>query len=71
MCPTARFLSSIFLPTICRQTNRRRRELGELVVTRLDRVTQYAVASRFVTAVSGMLDRPVKPGDDSCMRGAG
>jgi len=31
-----------------------------------DRVTQYAAASRFIIAVSGMLDRPVEPGDDSC-----
>src|SRR5580658_6411609 len=37
----------------------------QLVVTRLDRVTQYAEASRFITAASGMLDRPVEPGDDS------
>jgi hypothetical protein len=25
---------------------------------------QYATASRFFTIVSGILDRPVKPGDD-------
>src|SRR5580658_671777 len=36
------------------------------VVTRLDRVTEHAVAFRFITAVPGMLDRPVRPGDDSC-----
>jgi len=35
------------------------------VIARLDRATQYAVASRFISAVSGILDRPVKPGDDS------
>jgi hypothetical protein len=32
---------------------------------RLDRGIQYAAAGRFITAVSGILDRPVKPGDDS------
>jgi len=36
-----------------------------VVITRLDRVTQYAAASRFITTFSGILDRPVKPGDDS------
>ncbi|WP_342710988.1 hypothetical protein AAFG13_02120 [Bradyrhizobium sp. B124] len=35
------------------------------VVPRLDRGTQYAAASRLITAVSGILDRPVEPGDDS------
>jgi hypothetical protein len=25
---------------------------------------QYAAASRFLASVSGILDRPVKPGDD-------
>jgi hypothetical protein len=25
---------------------------------------QYAVASRLITSASGILDRPVKPGDD-------
>jgi hypothetical protein len=28
-------------------------------------VIQYAAASRFITAVSGILGRPVEPGDDS------
>jgi hypothetical protein len=32
---------------------------------RLDRGTQDAAASRFTIALSGILDRPVKPGDDS------
>jgi hypothetical protein len=26
---------------------------------------QYAAASRFIAGASGILDRPVKPGDDS------
>jgi hypothetical protein len=32
---------------------------------RLDRGIQYAVASPYPIDVSGILDRPVKPGDDS------
>ncbi|QOZ26121.1 hypothetical protein XH93_22865 [Bradyrhizobium sp. CCBAU 51753] len=32
------------------------------VVPRLDRGTQYAAASRSITTVSGILDRPVKAG---------
>jgi hypothetical protein len=35
-----------------------------VVIARLDRATQYAVACRFITNCSGILDRPVKPGDD-------
>jgi hypothetical protein len=35
------------------------------VVARLDRAIQYAVASRLNTTFSGILGRPVKPGDDS------
>jgi hypothetical protein len=31
---------------------------------RLQRVIQYAAASRFHRSFSGILDRPVKPGDD-------
>jgi hypothetical protein len=34
------------------------------VVARLDRAIQYAAASRFILNVSGILGRPVKPGDD-------
>jgi hypothetical protein len=34
------------------------------VVVRLDRTIQYAAASRLFSGVSGILDRPVKPGDD-------
>ncbi|NEU98859.1 hypothetical protein FNJ47_24280 [Bradyrhizobium sp. UFLA 03-164] len=34
------------------------------VVPRLDRGTQYAAASPYPTAASGILDRPVEPGDD-------
>jgi hypothetical protein len=34
------------------------------VIARLDQATQYAAASRFNHACSGILDRPVKPGDD-------
>jgi hypothetical protein len=35
------------------------------VVARLDRAIQYAAASRFISNASGILGRPVKPGDDS------
>jgi hypothetical protein len=35
------------------------------VVARLDRAIQYAAASRFISNVSGILGRPVKPDDDS------
>jgi len=34
------------------------------VVARLDRTIQYAAASRLFSGVSGILGRPVKPGDD-------
>src|SRR5258708_4399492 len=34
------------------------------VVVRLDRTIQYAAASRLFSGVSGILGRPVKPGDD-------
>jgi hypothetical protein len=34
------------------------------VVVRLDRTIQYAAASRLFAGVSGILGRPVKPGDD-------
>src|SRR5258708_13555531 len=43
---------------------------SSVVMPRLDRGTQYAAASRFITAASGILGRPVKPDDDSCGRGA-
>ena len=36
-----------------------------IVLTRLDRVTQYAAASRFIMTVSGILGRPVKSGDNN------
>ena len=35
------------------------------VITRRRRVIQYAAAPRLITGVSGILDRPVEPGDDS------
>jgi hypothetical protein len=35
------------------------------VVARLDRAIEYAAASRSISNVSGILGRPVKPGDDS------
>jgi len=38
---------------------------NKTVIARLDRATQYAAASRLNTTVSGILGRPVKPGDDS------
>jgi hypothetical protein len=34
------------------------------VITRLDRVIQYAAAVRLRRTGSGILDRPVKPSDD-------
>jgi hypothetical protein len=37
-----------------------------IVIARLDRAIQYAAASQLNTTVSGILGRPVKPGDDSC-----
>ncbi|QOZ47311.1 hypothetical protein XH89_30370 [Bradyrhizobium sp. CCBAU 53340] len=39
------------------------------VMPRLDRGIQYAAASRFDHERLGVLDRPVKPGDDTCVRG--
>src|ERR1700686_4817722 len=42
-----------------------------VVMPRFRRATQYAVPSRASTAVSGILDPPVKPGDDdrvSCLK---
>jgi hypothetical protein len=38
---------------------------NKTVIARLDRAIQYAAASRLNTTVSGILGRPVKPGDDS------
>ena len=38
---------------------------SQTVIARLDRATQYAVTSRLITVGSGILVRPVKPGDDS------
>jgi len=35
------------------------------VVARLDRAIQYAAASALTMTVSGILGRPVKPGDDT------
>jgi hypothetical protein len=34
------------------------------VIARLDRAIQYAAASRSISNASGILGRPVKPGDD-------
>jgi hypothetical protein len=34
------------------------------VITRLDRVIQYAAAGRLRCTLSGVLGRPVKPGED-------
>jgi hypothetical protein len=36
-----------------------------LVVARLDRAIQYAADSRLNATASGILGRPVEPGDDS------
>ncbi|PJG55688.1 hypothetical protein CVM73_09075 [Bradyrhizobium forestalis] len=41
------------------------------VMPRLDRVIQYAAAHRFNHYRLGVLDRPVKPGDDSGGRARG
>jgi hypothetical protein len=38
---------------------------NKTVVARLDRAIQYAAASRSIAGVSGILGRPVSPGDDS------
>jgi purine nucleoside phosphorylase len=35
------------------------------VIARLDRATQYGVTPVVLTNASGILDRPVKPGDDN------
>jgi hypothetical protein len=35
------------------------------VIARLDRAIQYAAAYRSTTSASGILDCPVKPGNDS------
>jgi len=40
-------------------------QLQKTVVARLDRAIQYAVAFRSISNASGILGRPVKPGDDS------
>ena len=59
---------------ICRKGNcSARKKLGlgkaaatiKTVVARLDRAIEYAAASRSISNVSGILGRPVKPGDDS------
>ncbi|MEA2910593.1 MAG: hypothetical protein QOJ15_2674 [Bradyrhizobium sp.] len=42
-----------------------RRAPQKAVITREKRVFQYAAASRLIISVSGILDRPVKPGDDN------
>jgi hypothetical protein len=41
------------------------RAATKTVVARLDRAIQYAVAARLNTIASGILGRPVEPGDDS------
>jgi hypothetical protein len=46
-------------------------ETNSAVIARLDRATPYAAASRMNTAVSGILDRPVAPGDDSLVVASG
>ena len=38
---------------------------SKTIVARLDRAIQYAAASELISNVSGILGRPVKPGDDS------
>jgi hypothetical protein len=54
----------------CRFRDRGSRGLENLsafsaVMPRLDRGIQYAAASRFNHSRLGVLDRPVKPGDDT------
>jgi hypothetical protein len=39
--------------------------VGRTVVARLDPAIQYAEASHFIPNASGILGRPVTPGDDS------
>jgi hypothetical protein len=41
------------------------RQSPSVVVARLDRAIQYAAAFRLNTTASGILGRPVKPGNDS------
>jgi hypothetical protein len=41
---------------------------SQTVIARLDRAIQYAVNFRSNSGVSGILGRPVKPGDDSGAR---
>src|ERR1700730_2117634 len=50
----------VSLPTMTRHTPRKRK-----------RGIQSAAASRLIARVSGILDRPVKPGDDGREFGAG
>ncbi|QOZ42607.1 hypothetical protein XH89_03315 [Bradyrhizobium sp. CCBAU 53340] len=61
-----------------REKRRKLRQLREVwgsvtassvVMPRLDRGIQYAEASRLSHGRLGVLDRPVKPGDDSCACG--
>jgi hypothetical protein len=40
------------------------RDSHTIVVAQLDRAIQYAAASELNTTASGILGRPVKPGDD-------
>jgi hypothetical protein len=42
-----------------------RHATATVVITRFKRVIQYAAASQSTATVSGILDRPVKPGDDN------
>jgi hypothetical protein len=48
----------------CRQAS----ATSKTVVARLDRAIQYAAASRLIADVSGILARPVAPGDDGGVR---
>ena len=40
---------------------------GLCAIAHMDRATQYAAAHRLNHTVSGILDRPDKPGDDTCL----
>jgi len=50
---------------LSQRRTRQEAQRNSTVVARLDRAIQYAAASAFNMTVSGILGRPVKPGDDS------
>ena len=60
------FSRDVFLAQLGRYLRRGDAESrSPIVMPRFMRGIQYAVTSRVITAVSGILDRPVRPGDDN------